>query len=298
MWGRSGCYCPSPVGCRDESEGGEACQVGGGGEKVEVGVDFGSSPDPGFTAPVGAAHHMAEFAFDFGSGGPIVGDPAGILGLVAGLGETLFVAADPDAAAVFGVGAFGSESTAGAVVGEEGAPVAVGTATDADRDAGRAGDGVSLEVDTEPVLGEPAGGCGGRLGLAAGVDVGLGEIVQELSAAVGGIPIHDGPILLTGLTFDTRLSGLLAGGLLADGLFAGCVLPVDEVADEIGGYRGVTGVAGGDRRVGDDLRIRVDGHMTLVTVETPVVGFVAVTGLGVDRGDHPVLGHLAGDPEH
>lgn len=33
--------------------------------------------------------------------------------------------------------------------------------------------------------------------------------------------------------------------------------------------------------------------MGFVAVEVPVLGLVAVTGLGIDRRDHPVLGHLA-----
>ena len=58
-----------------QAEDGEACEVGGGGEEVEVGVDSGSASGAGSSAAVAAAHHVAEFAFDFGSGGPVVVSP-------------------------------------------------------------------------------------------------------------------------------------------------------------------------------------------------------------------------------
>lgn len=47
MWGRSGCYRPSATRYRGDPEHGEPCDILSGGEKVEVGVDLGSSTDPG-----------------------------------------------------------------------------------------------------------------------------------------------------------------------------------------------------------------------------------------------------------
>lgn len=75
-----------------ESEHGEAGQVGGPGKEVEVGVDFGRSPDPGPSPPVFASHQVTEFSLDFRSGAPVVLDPprGGLAG--SGPGEDCFVA--------------------------------------------------------------------------------------------------------------------------------------------------------------------------------------------------------------
>ena len=75
--GRSCGDCPSGRGGA-QSEDGEAGQVGGGGEEVEVGVDFGSAADTGSASAVAATHQVAELAFDLGSGGPVVGLPVGV----------------------------------------------------------------------------------------------------------------------------------------------------------------------------------------------------------------------------
>ena len=64
------------------------------------------------------------------------------------------------------------------------------------------------------------------------------------------------------------------------------------------GDGGIAGVAGGDDRVGDDLAVGIDRGVALVAVEAADLGLVAVPGLGIDGGDDPVLGHLAGDAEH
>ena len=61
-----------------KAEHGEAGEVGGGGEEVEVGVDFGSAANPCSASAVAAAHEVAEFAFDLGSGGAVVGAPGGV----------------------------------------------------------------------------------------------------------------------------------------------------------------------------------------------------------------------------
>jgi len=73
---------------------------------------------------------------------------------------------------------------------------------------------------------------------------------------------------------------------------------VEQVVDEVLRHRGVTDIAGRDGGVGDDLAVRVDRDVPLVAVETAGGGLVAVPGVLVDGGDDPVLGDLAGDPEH
>ena len=81
-----------------------------------------------------------------------------------------------------------------------------------------------------------------RLGLAARVDVGFGEMVQELAGAVGGIAIHAAPF------------GLVVG---------------EEVVDEVFGDTGVAGVAGADHSVGDDLAVGVNRDVTTQVSAAP-----------------------------
>ena len=88
-----------------ESEHGETRQVVGGGEEVEVGVDFGLASDSGSPAAVAASHQVGDLAFDFGSGGPVVGSPVGIVLLLSSSGETLLVTPDTDPATSLGGGA-------------------------------------------------------------------------------------------------------------------------------------------------------------------------------------------------
>ena len=58
-----------------QSEDGESGQVGGCGEEVEVGVDFGGAAHSCSSAAVAAAHQVSEFAFHFWAGGPVVAPP-------------------------------------------------------------------------------------------------------------------------------------------------------------------------------------------------------------------------------
>ncbi len=88
-----------------QAEDGEAGEVGGGGEEVEVGVDFGSSSDAGLSSSVSSSHEMREFAFDFGSVGAVVGLPVGISLSHTRAGECRFVHGDVDGAATGRVGA-------------------------------------------------------------------------------------------------------------------------------------------------------------------------------------------------
>src|SRR5207249_3855180 len=133
-------------------------------------------------------------AFDFGACRPVVVDPLGISLLVAGIGKTLLVAAHADGAPASRVGAVSSHRTVGAGLGESGDPVAVMVAVDVDGDLRWTGDGVIVEVNDEEVFGEQPARGGGRLGLAARIDVVLNEMVQELAGAVGSVAIHPGPL--------------------------------------------------------------------------------------------------------
>ena len=60
--------CDRPCRVRGvQSEHGGSGQVGGGGEEVEVGIDFGGAAHSCSSAAVTAAHQVSEFAFDFGA---------------------------------------------------------------------------------------------------------------------------------------------------------------------------------------------------------------------------------------
>ena len=52
----------------------------------------------------------------------------------------------------------------------------------------------------------------------------------------------------------------------------------------------------GQRAPGDQPGVRLDLHVRLVAVLVAGAGLVRVPGLGVDGGDHPLRGHLPGDP--
>src|SRR5436190_23926254 len=103
-----------------KSEHGEAGEVGGGGEEVEVGVDFRLPADTGSAAAVTPAHEVAELAFNLGSVGPVVGLPVRIGLALTGACEGGFELADADGAAPGGVSALVAQWTAGAVLGEGG----------------------------------------------------------------------------------------------------------------------------------------------------------------------------------
>jgi hypothetical protein len=135
-----------------ESEHAETRQVGGGGEEVEIGVDFGSPSDAGSSAAVSSAHQVTEFPFDFGSGRPIIRDPVGVVLLTPSIDETVFVTPDTDTPTSLGIGAFRTQHTPGAGIGERGEPVAVAAPSDGDGHIVGAGHGVGVEIDDETVF--------------------------------------------------------------------------------------------------------------------------------------------------
>jgi len=81
-----------------QPEHGEAGQVDPGGEQSEVGGALEPSADPGPSSAVPAAHQVADLAFDLGSGGGVVGLPAGVGLAGAGASQRFLVGADADAA--------------------------------------------------------------------------------------------------------------------------------------------------------------------------------------------------------
>jgi hypothetical protein len=154
-------------------------------------------------------HEVTEFAFDFGSCGPVVVLPFGALLLLAGSGEDGFVDPDSDGAPGGRVGARLSQRTVGAGVGEVGDAGAVSAAADGDGDVVGAGDGVGVEIDPEPVFTEPAPGRRRRLGPAPGVDVVVFEMLLELAGPIGGVAV-DGRVVMAARGCRCR-SGLRSG---------------------------------------------------------------------------------------
>jgi hypothetical protein len=143
---------------------GESGEVDRGSEESEVGADTQGAAHSSPTPAVAAAYEVGEFAFDFGSGGLVVGLPRLVALTVPGGGEAGFVAADADAPAGLGSGAHVDQGAGAAVhteLGLAGEFLVAAHRPDGDGDAVRAGDGLGLQVDVELVLGIPPGATGG-----------------------------------------------------------------------------------------------------------------------------------------
>lgn len=152
---------PSVRWCGAQAENGQARQVGGSDEEVEVGGDLWCAAHAGSSASVTATHQVAEFAFDLRSGRPIIGRSVGIASAGAGSSQVDLVVAEVDGPSSRRVGALIRQRAGGARVGESGRPTASLRPGDGHGHAVRAGDGVGLQVDGEVVLGELAAATGG-----------------------------------------------------------------------------------------------------------------------------------------
>ena len=263
-----------PVGCGREAEGGEAREVGGGGEEVEVGVDFGSSADAGSASAVAAAHEVGEFAFDLGSVGSVVGLPVGVglslRGLVASAASnTPTRMVRPPAALVHWCAQRAGRCSArrSRRCRRRAAPRRIATVTA----FGHVTVSSSRSMANRSLANRPPGADGGWVRQPE-LDVVVVEVLLELAGPVGRVAVDLRPVIAA-------------------------LVVVEEVVDEVVGDGRVTGVAGRDGRVGDDLAVGIDRDVTLVAVEAAGRGLVAVTGVGIDGGDDPVLGDLAGDAE-
>ena len=187
---RDGSCGDGPSGGRGaQPEHGEARQVGGGSEEVEVGVDLWSSTDACSSSAVAAAHEVAELAFDFGPVGAVVGLPGRVGLTLTGAPERGFEHADADGAAAGCVGAGAVRWAAGAVLSEVGNAVAVHAAPDRHGDVVGAGDGVGVEVHVEAVLAELAGRRGRRLGPTRRADVFVVQTLLEFTGPIGRVAV-------------------------------------------------------------------------------------------------------------
>src|SRR5574341_2498368 len=209
--GRS-CRRPAPSRGPAQPEHAEPGKVDRGSQQAEVRGHLGPAPHPGAAAAVAAAHQMAEFAFDLGAGGRVVGAP-GRIGLAgAGGGQQGLVRTDGDGPAALGAGAAGGQGAGGAGRAEGGlAGVALG-AGGADRhgDATGAGDGASGQVDgeavfAEAVFAEVAADRRWRLDLDHRGDVDLVQAFQQVPGAVGGVAVDRR--LLAGFGFGFGFGG-------------------------------------------------------------------------------------------
>ena len=172
-----------------ESEHAEAGQVDRGGEQGEVGGDLGQPAYPGSSPAVLAAHQVADLAFDLRAGRGVVSLPGRVALAGPGAGQLGLECTDGDGATGRGGGAPFAQRAAGAGRPEARGARPVAAAADRRGDCARAGDGVTVQVDVEAVLGEQSTRARrGRLGLAPGVDPALFEPGLELTAAISAIP--------------------------------------------------------------------------------------------------------------
>ena len=75
------------VRCGAKPKSGEAGQVGGRGEQVEIGVYFRPTTYTSAPPAVTAAHEVAKFAFDLWAGGPVISSPSRVFLTVPGAGQ-------------------------------------------------------------------------------------------------------------------------------------------------------------------------------------------------------------------
>lgn len=184
------CDCPCASGAAADTEDGEAGQVGRCGEQVEVRVKFGSSSDSCSSAAVAASHQLSQSAFHLWASASVVVTPIGVAGSGAGSGQESYVAAECDGPAPSRGGAVGAQRAVGASRFELGDAIAGFVASDGDFLAGGAGDCLGAQVDVKVVLAVTPARRDRRLGLAARVDAGPSQDIQEVSAAIGGVAVH------------------------------------------------------------------------------------------------------------
>ena len=129
------------------------------------------------------------------------------------------------------------------------------------------------------------------------------EFFQHLALAVGGVAVDRQPRLVRRLLGIRRRPGSRRRARAP----AACAPSAGDGPASRGQHGRPAGPAAASASPllparhpgrGDDLAVRVGGQVSLVAVESAGGGLVPVPGLGVHRGDHPVPGHLPGDPEH
>jgi hypothetical protein len=72
---------------------------------------------------------------------------------------------------------------------------------------------------------------------------------------------------------------------------------VDQLGQQLGRGRRIADIARGRGGRQHQLAVRVDRGMPLVAVKAAGAALVAMPGIGVDGGEYPVGGDLAGDSE-
>ena len=108
--GRS-CHRPSCSRRPAQAEHAQPGEVDRGSQQAEVRGNLGPAAHTGTAAAVAAAHEMAKFSFDLGTGGAVVGQPGG-LGLAGpGGGKQGLMRADGDGATALGAGALAGQRT-------------------------------------------------------------------------------------------------------------------------------------------------------------------------------------------
>src|SRR5262249_54086064 len=128
--------------------------------------------------------------------GPVVGLPARVGATGPGPAQLLLVPVDGDRPPGPRRGTPGGQGAGGAGRAEAGHTTAALGRADRCGDAVRAGDLTLGQVDDEVVLGVPAAAVDRRLCLEHRLDAGLLQPVQQLTRAVGRVPVGRRPLLL------------------------------------------------------------------------------------------------------
>ena len=264
-FGGSGKPFPGVVGCSSvrlggggcgpaggvvvEAEGGEACEVDGGGAGGEVGQDARDAPASGFASAVGSSGEVADLAFDFRTGGPVGGLPlrVGLIGL--GLLHAGLVLGDGDRAAGGRGRASFAERASAAQITERRDAAAISAMHDWCVEVGRAPHDIRVEIDIEGVLGEQPVSVRGRRHLGGHTETLVVEAFAKLGTGIGGVTHH----FRLHVQVCARCEEIL-----------GCVL--------------VGRIGGGDGDIVDDLGVRIDRHVALVAIEAAAAALVPVAG--------------------
>src|SRR6266516_7724826 len=179
-----------------QAEDREPCPVDGAGPGVKVGRDAAQSPGAGFAPAPGPAGEVGDLALDERAVRPVAVLPGGITLGGAGFLQDVLVRVDGDGPPAAGAGAGRAQRAGGAPGPERGLAAAAGGSGDHGHLPGRAGHRAALQIDGEPVLGEPPGPVAGRrapggdgepLGLQvrAGGGVAVGRIADNIRLVTG-----------------------------------------------------------------------------------------------------------------
>ena len=134
-------------------------------------------------------HHVTKFAFNPGTGSPVILFPLGVLLTQAGSGEDSFADPNPDRRTACRFGTLLTQRTLPTSPNEVGNPGSVHSPANSDTHPVGANDRAGFKIDGELVLAEPALGCSRWLSPAGRVDVVLFESMLSSSSRCWNSPV-------------------------------------------------------------------------------------------------------------